>query len=133
MATFFIQNFGCRATQADTAAIRQSLLSRGFSPSYSDDAADVIVLNTCTVTAAADAEARETVRRMHRVNPRARIVVTGCYSQRAPEELAALEGVSLVVGNSHQVEIAGLLGAACDLVPLSQLETHAPRLAPVHR
>jgi threonylcarbamoyladenosine tRNA methylthiotransferase MtaB len=132
MATFFIHNFGCRVTQADASAIRQSLLSRGYSTAHSDDAADVIVLNTCTVTAAADAEARETVRRMHRANPRARIVVTGCYSQRAPEELAALEGVSLVVGNSHQVEIAELLGAARDFIPVSQLAPRAFPVAPVH-
>ncbi|HEV2488878.1 MAG TPA: tRNA (N(6)-L-threonylcarbamoyladenosine(37)-C(2))-methylthiotransferase MtaB [Candidatus Acidoferrales bacterium] len=133
MATFFIQNFGCRATQSDATAIRQSLLSRGYAAAHSDGAADVIVLNTCTVTAAADAEARETVRRMHRANPRARIVVTGCYSQRAPEELSALEGVSLVVGNSFQVEIAELLGAARDFVPLSRLEPRPHAAAPVHR
>ena len=73
-------------------------------------AADVVVLNTCTVTAAADSQAREAVRKIHRANPAARIVVTGCYAQRAPEELAAIEGVAWVVGNSHQTEIPGLVG-----------------------
>jgi threonylcarbamoyladenosine tRNA methylthiotransferase MtaB len=133
MATFFIQNFGCRATQADASAIRHSLISRGYSAANSERAADIIVLNTCTVTAAADAEARETARRLHRANPRARIVMTGCYAQRAPEELAAVEGVSLVVGNSHQSEIASLLGTSRSYIPLAQLEHSSAVRAPVFR
>ena len=67
--------------------------------------ADLVVLNTCTVTATADDEVRQVVRRIHREKPGARILITGCYAQRAPEELAALEGVSLVVGNSHKTRI----------------------------
>jgi threonylcarbamoyladenosine tRNA methylthiotransferase MtaB len=119
MATFFIQNFGCRATQADASAIRHSLLSRGYRAADSEGSADIVVLNTCTVTAAADAEARESIRRIHRQNPAARIVATGCYAQRAPEELAALPGVSWVVGNSHQHSIASLAAGSADFVPLS--------------
>jgi threonylcarbamoyladenosine tRNA methylthiotransferase MtaB len=133
MATFFIHNFGCRATQADASAIRQSLISRGYSAVNSQTNADVIVLNTCTVTASADAEARETAHHMHRANPRARIVMTGCYAQRAPEELAALDGVSLVVGNSHQSEIAALLDSSRDFVPIAQLRPSAVQPAPVYR
>jgi threonylcarbamoyladenosine tRNA methylthiotransferase MtaB len=68
-----------------------------------------VVINTCTVTAAADLQARQSVRAIHRENPGARVIVTGCYAQRAPEELAALEGVSWVVGNSHKLEIARLI------------------------
>jgi len=67
--------------------------------------ADLVVLNTCTVTSTADDEVRQVVRRIHREKPGARILITGCYAQRAPEELAALEGVSLVVGNSHKTRI----------------------------
>ena len=126
MATFFIQNFGCRATQADASAIRQGLISHGYTIADSEDLADVVVLNTCTVTAAADAEARETARRIYRANPRARIVMTGCYAQRAPEELAALDGVSLVVGNSHQVHLASLLETQAGFVPLTKLGSSAP-------
>jgi threonylcarbamoyladenosine tRNA methylthiotransferase MtaB len=133
MATFFIQNFGCRATQADASAMRQNLLASGYTSAASHSGADVIVLNTCTVTAAADAEARETVRRMHRANPRARILMTGCYAQRTPEELAALEGVSLVVGNSHQSELAQLLNTLHDFVPLAQLERSSVPSSPIHR
>lgn len=68
--------------------------------------ASVVVLNTCTVTAGADQDARAAIRRVRRQNPDARIVVTGCYAQRAPEEIAALPGVSLVVGNSHKHQLA---------------------------
>ena len=72
-------------------------------------ACDVVVLNTCTVTSAADSQARDAVRKIHRENPAARIVVTGCYAQRAPEDLAQLPGVCWVVGNSQQAEIPRLL------------------------
>lgn len=74
--------------------------------------ADLIVLNTCTVTAAADDDVRQTVRRVHRENPEARILVTGCYAQRAPDELAAMPGVEWVVGNSHKTQIADLVTSA---------------------
>jgi threonylcarbamoyladenosine tRNA methylthiotransferase MtaB len=77
----------------------------------------VVVLNTCTVTAAADGQARDAIRRIHRENPAARILATGCYAQRAPEELAALPGVAWVVGNSHQHQIGELLGGALGGLP----------------
>jgi threonylcarbamoyladenosine tRNA methylthiotransferase MtaB len=67
--------------------------------------AELVVLNTCTVTALADQDVRKAVHRVHRENPDARILVTGCYAQRAPEELAVLPGVYWVVGNSHKNEI----------------------------
>lgn len=109
MPIFSIQNFGCRATEADAAWLRQSLLSRGLTLTDDHSAVDVVVLNTCTVTASAEAQAREAVRKIHRINPSARIVVSGCYAQRAPEEVAQLPGVSLVVGNSHIAEIPGIV------------------------
>jgi threonylcarbamoyladenosine tRNA methylthiotransferase MtaB len=109
MATFYIEQFGCRATQADGAAIERQLLERGSTLADSPEAADVVVVNTCTVTAAADAQAREAIRKLHAQNPSTRIVVTGCYAQRAPEELAVLPGVSYVIGNSHKPRIPDLL------------------------
>ena len=109
MATFFIEQFGCRATQADAAAIERQLLERGYAACADAQAADVVVVNTCTVTAAADLQARQSIRTIHRANPAARVIVTGCYAQRAPAELAALEGVSWVVGNSHKPEIPRLI------------------------
>ena len=111
MATFFIEQFGCRATQADAAAIERQLIERGYRISPDAGRADVVVVNTCTVTAAADLQARQAIRAIHRENPAARVIVTGCYAQRAPEEIAALEGVSWVVGNSHKPEIPRLVDA----------------------
>jgi threonylcarbamoyladenosine tRNA methylthiotransferase MtaB len=109
MATFFIEQFGCRATQADAAAIERQLRERGYDVTADAKSADVIVVNTCTVTAAADLQARQSIRTIHRENPAARVIVTGCYAQRAPEEIAALAGVSWVVGNSHKPEIPRLI------------------------
>ena len=109
MAKFFVQNFGCRATQADGAALEALLSDKGLFPVVQREHADLVVVNTCTVTAAADDDVRQTVRRVHRENADARILVTGCYAQRAPEELAPLPGVEWVVGNSHKTQIAELV------------------------
>jgi threonylcarbamoyladenosine tRNA methylthiotransferase MtaB len=117
MSTFFIEQFGCRATQADGAAIERQLREQGCSPAPDASTADVVVLNTCTVTAAADAQARDAIRKIHAANPSTRILVTGCYAQRAPEEIAALPGVSFVVGNSHKPQIPSLVNS---ISPVSQ-------------
>lgn len=127
MSTFYIQQFGCRATQADGAAIERQLLDRGCSPAPDPASAAIVVLNTCTVTAAADAQARDAIRKIHAQNPAARLIVTGCYAQRAPEELAALPGVSWVVGNSHKPQIPNLvtiLAAASPSVVGAQHAAH---------
>lgn len=101
-----MQSFGCRATQADGATLERQLAIQGLSQAGSAREADVVVLNTCTVTAAADQDARASIRRIHRENPLAKIMVTGCYAQRAPQEIAALPGVTWVVGNSHKHRVA---------------------------
>lgn len=103
---YYVENFGCRATQADGAALERQFEERGLARAATSAQAAVVVLNTCTVTAAADQDARAAIRRVQRQNPDARIVVTGCYAQRAPEEIAALPGVSMVVGNSHKHQLA---------------------------
>ena len=112
MRKFFVQNFGCRATQADGAALESLLTGKGLAAADNREAADLVVLNTCTVTAEADSDVRSTVRRVHRENPGAKILVTGCYAQRAPDELAAMDGVEWVVGNSHKTQIADIVTAA---------------------
>ena len=120
--TFYIEQFGCRATQADAAAIERQLLDRGCTAAPDAASAQVVVVNTCTVTAAADTQAREAIRKIHARNPAARIAATGCYAQRAPEDLAALPGVSWVVGNSHKADIASLVALpANDFVPATAL------------
>jgi tRNA A37 methylthiotransferase MiaB len=108
VATFYVENFGCRATQADGAAIERQFAEHGLDRASSPTTAQVVVLNTCTVTAAADQDARAAIRRIHRQNPGCQIVVTGCYAQRSPAEIAALPGVTQVVGNSHKHVLAEL-------------------------
>ena len=111
MPKFAVHNFGCRASQADGAAIESMLERSGYTAAETPAGAEFVILNTCTVTNAADSELRQIVRRVHRDNPEAKIVVTGCYAQRAPEEIAQLPGVAMVVGNSHKTQIADLLAA----------------------
>ncbi len=103
-----MENFGCRATQADGAALERQFRERGLEPAASREQAQYVVLNTCTVTASADQDARAAIRRIHRQNPNCQIVVTGCYAQRAPQELAALPGVAQVIGNSHKDELVSI-------------------------
>ncbi len=126
MATFYVENFGCRATQADGAAIERQFRDLGFERSPNAPDAEVVVLNTCTVTASADQDARAAIRRIHRENPACKIVVTGCYAQRAPDEIAALPGVDRVIGNSHKHVLAEIATSArlpsnSNLIPLSAL------------
>ena len=119
MSTYFVQNFGCRAAQADGAALERQLRQRGLKPAPLADSAEVVVLNTCTVTAAADRDARATIRRIRRLNPGCKILVTGCYAQRAPEELASIAGVNWVVGNSHKPQVGEIVCGASQLVSIS--------------
>jgi threonylcarbamoyladenosine tRNA methylthiotransferase MtaB len=103
--SYHVENFGCRATQADGAALERQFESRGLQRAPVAKASFVI-LNTCSVTNSADQDARAAIRRVRRQNPMARIIVTGCYAQRAPQEIAALPGVSAVIGNSHKHQLA---------------------------
>jgi threonylcarbamoyladenosine tRNA methylthiotransferase MtaB len=102
---YHVENFGCRASHADGDALAAEL-SRDGERAVSAGNAALVVLNTCAVTAEAERTARAYLRRVKRENPEAQVVVTGCYAQRAPEEVARLAGVDAVVGNSHK----GLLG-----------------------
>ena len=103
--TFHVENFGCRATQADGAALERQFEARGLAPAAAAEA-DLVIMNTCTVTHSADQDARAAIRRVQRQNPLAKIIVTGCYAQRAPQEIAALPGVTAVIGNSHKHQLA---------------------------
>jgi threonylcarbamoyladenosine tRNA methylthiotransferase MtaB len=122
VSSFYVENFGCRATQADGSALERDLLAHGLKRASGAEHAEVVVLNTCTVTASADQDARAAIRKIHRQNPAARILVTGCYAQRAPEEIADLPGVSLVIGNSHKHQLAELaIPPSAGFVPLTSL------------
>ena len=115
MKKVFVQSFGCRASQADGAAIEASLEDYGMTAVVDAGTADLVILNTCTVTHGADVDARRTIRGLHRDHPHTQILVTGCYAQRAPAEIAKIEGVRWVVGNSHKTQIADIvLGASVE-------------------
>ncbi len=109
MARFCVLSFGCRASQADGAAIKRQLLEAGHQAKDSVEASELVVIQTCTVTATADAEARQVIRRVQRSQPNCKILVTGCYAQRAPEEVAKLPGVTWVVGHSHRHRISEIV------------------------
>ena len=102
---FAVVTFGCRVNQADSFALERRLRSAGGCP-VPVDAADVVVVNSCSVTATADQGTRQAIRRIARTNAGARIVATGCYASRAAEEVAALPGVVAVVPNVEKEELA---------------------------
>src|SRR5260370_5185651 len=106
--TFWITNFGCRASQSEGASIHQELLESDAIESESAYDANVVIVNSCTVTAEADRDVRQTIRRIASRSPDTQIIVTGCYAQRAPEEVAALPQVRYVVGNSNKPLVCDL-------------------------
>lgn len=135
MSSFYVQNFGCRATQADGAAIEQQFRNQGLDAASNSATADCVVLNTCAVTAAAEQDARAAIRRIRRINPGCKIVITGCYAQRAAREIAELPGVAQVIGNSHKHNLAHIVlrdepetnrAGTDSFVPLSTLRNSPP-------
>lgn len=102
---FFISTFGCRTNQADSAALRQDFLDGCYQETDRWAEADVIVLNSCTVTHRSDQQVRQLARKLRRENPCARIVLTGCYAQRDPHSLARIPGIDAVVGNTRKSDI----------------------------
>jgi threonylcarbamoyladenosine tRNA methylthiotransferase MtaB len=122
---FTILTFGCRVNHADSLALENGLRASGAEPVRSADA-DVIIVNSCSVTCTADQGTRQAVRRAARENPGARIVVTGCYATRRPEEISALPGVVRVVPNALKDDLATTL--AREYLPLewSTRDRYAP-------
>ena len=112
---YSIVTFGCRVNQADSLRIEEDLRARGGLDVPSSQA-DVVVVNTCSVTATADQGARQTIRRIARENARARIVVTGCYATRRPDEIGQLPNVLHVISNSDKDRLASLVSelGCCD-------------------
>jgi len=101
-----LDTIGCKLNQAETELLSKQLTEAGYQLVDGTDEADVYILNTCTVTHVADSKSRHLLRLAHRQNPHARLVATGCYAERASQELARIEGVDLVLGNSAK---AGLV------------------------
>ncbi|MDF1841655.1 MAG: tRNA (N(6)-L-threonylcarbamoyladenosine(37)-C(2))-methylthiotransferase MtaB [Rubripirellula sp.] len=98
-----VATLGCKVNQYETELVRQGLQKVGYRDCGDDESADVCLVNTCTVTNEGDAKSRQVVRRMHRQNPDARIVVMGCYATRAPAEVATLPGVVEVVTDKREL------------------------------
>ncbi len=94
---------GCKVNQYETELVRQGLSGIGYEDAGPDDAADVCIVNTCTVTNEGDAKSRQTIRRLARKNPSSRIVVMGCYATRAPQEVAVLPNVVEVVEDKREL------------------------------
>jgi threonylcarbamoyladenosine tRNA methylthiotransferase MtaB len=110
---YAIVTFGCRVNQADSMRIEEDLRARGAQASAASDA-DVIVVNTCSVTATADQGARQTIRRIARDNPAARVIVTGCYATRSPQDLTALPNVVRVVNNGDKERLVQMLDSTSE-------------------
>ena len=105
---------GCKTNQFETAAMQEQLVHAGYLVRSFDEGADLVVINTCTVTGATDAQSRNLVRRARRINPECRIVVTGCYAQVDPQVFADLPGVALVIGNEEKKQLLDLLTSGSD-------------------
>jgi len=111
---YAIVTFGCRVNQADSFTIEEALRRRG-NVAAAPENADLVVVNTCSVTASADQGARQTIRRIARTNPNVRVVVTGCYATRRPEEVRQLPNVVHVIANSGKDSLVSLLEAEGEL------------------
>ena len=105
-----METHGCKLNQSDTQLLSRELLKSGYDVVPSGEDADVYVLNTCTVTHVADRKARQAVRAAKRRNPNSLIVVTGCYAQRAPDDLRSMPEIDLVAGNLDKPSLARMIG-----------------------
>jgi threonylcarbamoyladenosine tRNA methylthiotransferase MtaB len=112
--TYSVITFGCRVNQADSLAIEGALRARGAVDAAPADA-DLVIVNTCSVTSSADQGARHTIRKIVRDNPDVRVVVTGCYATRRPDEVAALPNVVRVVSNTAKDDLVALIADDVEL------------------
>ncbi|MBQ8094543.1 MAG: tRNA (N(6)-L-threonylcarbamoyladenosine(37)-C(2))-methylthiotransferase MtaB [Clostridia bacterium] len=110
--TIAFQTFGCKVNQYDTQAMRERFLAEGYQEVPIDAPADVYLINTCTVTGTGDRKSLNAIRRCHKINPAADIIVTGCLSQREPEKIGEMDGVRLVLGTQNRSSVVSLLHQA---------------------
>ena len=128
-----VHTLGCKLNFAESSAIGRQFIDRGFKVVGIDESADVCVINTCSVTERADRECRQIVRRALRHSPNAYVVVTGCYAQLRPEQIAAIPGVDLVLGTKDKFDIFqhtdDFIKSECSqtfVSPISAAEAFAP-------
>ena len=127
-----IHTHGCKLNQADSQVLARQFQEAGFTVVRSATQADVVILNSCTVTANSDSKARQYLRRARRANPDALVVATGCYAQRAKDELSAMEEVSMVLDNRQKETLVSTVAAKLNVVADSSIQ-NAPVAAPVGR
>ena len=119
MKTVAITTLGCKTNQFDSAVMEESLKKGNYRLTDFSGLADVYIINTCTVTHKSDFQSRQLIRRAKRQNPDAKVVVAGCYAQVSPEEVAGIEGVDYVIGNTGKIDIAAILDSrATPPIPL---------------
>ncbi|MBF0155999.1 MAG: hypothetical protein HQL57_02310, partial [Magnetococcales bacterium] len=106
---FLLLTMGCRVNQVESEWIRHQAREGGFEAVEGGESADLVVVNTCSVTAESGRQARQMVRRAVRDHPGARIVVTGCHAHTDPQGLARMVGVDLVLGNDEKTRLLGHL------------------------
>ncbi len=123
MPSFSVRNFGCRVNQAEAFAWADAFRERGLRLDEDRGRSDIVIVNSCTLTGRAERDVRKFIRAVHRENERAKIVVTGCYAERAPAEIAALPGVAAVLPQSAKDELA-------DRVAAIGAEASSPQLTP---
>ncbi|MCB2203800.1 tRNA (N(6)-L-threonylcarbamoyladenosine(37)-C(2))-methylthiotransferase MtaB [bacterium] len=115
-----MHTLGCKLNYTETVTLREQFTGAGFDVVDFKDSSDVVLINTCSVTSKADAEARKLVRQALRRSPDAYVIVVGCYAQLRPEEIASIEGVDLVLGSKEKFHVMDYLNPA--------LEKQGPRI-----
>ena len=137
MPTVALHTLGCRLNHSETEVLARSFRQCGYTVVTSNGAADIFVVNTCTVTEHSDSKSRQTIRSLHRKHPDAEIAVIGCYAQMAPEQIAALDGVRVVVGSEKKLRLPDLLEQARQnndplvLAPTPRRQTFHTPVAPL--
>ena len=128
-----IHTHGCKLNQADSQVLARQFQEAGFTMVRSAAQADVVVLNSCTVTANSDSKARQYLRRARRANPDALVVATGCYAQRAKDELSAMEAVTLVLDNRDKPTLVSTIATKLNVVVDSSVQNALAVPAPQER
>ena len=105
MTSFSIQTFGCRSNQAEAFLWADVFQKHGLKYEKDFSRSDLVVVNSCTLTSRADSDTRSFIRRVSRINPKARLIVTGCYAERAPEDLKDMPQVSCLLSNTEKKDL----------------------------
>ncbi len=124
--TLAFYTLGCKLNYSETASISNQLQARGYAIADFRERADTYIINSCTVTSNAEKRCRELIRKIRRINPKARVIIMGCYSQIKPEELCSLPGVSMVLGNKEKFDLARHLEETAERDPAAIAVKEAP-------